>query len=359
MSLSNFAHRDPMASRSSRFQKDSPDPSTVFVQPALTTMSVGFMLKPETLIANRLCPSVPVTIQSSKYASFPRGYFFRDDMQKRADGAESAGGGFNVDWSNSYSADVYAFHTDLGPQARANAQQVDLDRAGTMYCTNKAMLKSESLFLGTFFKTGVWSTEIVGVNSGGGGLADTTLTWTDAAAKPIKQIKAAIRKQQTAASGYKPNKATFSPDLWDIFCEHPNVVSRINAGQTPGGPAEVTTQMAAGWLGLDEVLVAESVKTTSAENSSNTGVGDTFDFIAPSGQLMLTYTPKAPGIMEPSAFYFFDWVADGMVGQFGNAVSRWFIQERKALRYEIEMATDAKKISADCGTLMRNFNTAA
>jgi hypothetical protein len=353
--MTDFAHRDP-AARMGRFAKGSPDPGDVYVVPGLNTMSVAFMLQPGAMIANRLVPSVPVTIQSAKYASYPRGYFFRDEMGKRADGAESAGGGFAIDWSNAYNADVFAFHTDLGPQARANAQMVDLDRSGTMLCTNKALIKREVLALSSFFKTGVWTTQIQGKLSGGGGLADVDLTWTDAAAKPIKQIKAAIRKQQVAASGYKPNKATFSPDLWDIFTEHPNVINRVNAGQTPGAPAEVTTQMAAAWLGLKEVYVAESVKTTSAENTSTTGAGDAFNYIAPAGQLMLTYTPDAPGLLEPSAFYFFDWVADGLVGSFGNAVSRWYIQERKSMRYEIEMATDPHVVSADCGTLMFNFN---
>lgn len=353
--MTDFSHRDP-AARMMRFQKDSPDPSTVFVQPALNQMSVGFMLQDQTLVANRLIPSVPVTVQSAKYATYPRGFFFRDDMQLRADGAESAGGGFNVDWTKSYNADVWAFHTDLGPQARANGTMVDWDRSGTALCSNKALIRREVLALSKTMLTGVWTTEIVGLTSGGGGNANTTLTWTDANAKPIKQIKAAIRSQQTAASGYKPNKAVFSPDLWDLFCEHPNVISRVNAGQTPGGPAEITTQMAAGWLGLDAVYVAESVKTTSAQNTSNVGVGDTFGYVAPTGMLLLIYTPPAPGLLVPSAVYFFDWVADGLVGSFGNAVSKWFIQERKAMRYEIEMATDCKIVSPDCGTLMRAFN---
>jgi len=135
-------------------------------------------------------------------------------MQKRADGAESAGGGFNVDWSNGYNADVWAYHTDLGPQARANSTQVDLDRSATMLVSNKALLKREVLFLSTFFKTSVWTTQVVGATSGGGGVAGVNLTWKDDSAKPIKQIKAAVRSQQVAASGYKPNKATFSPDLW-------------------------------------------------------------------------------------------------------------------------------------------------
>ncbi len=353
-----FAHMDPAnpqryLANAHSFVKGSPDPSDVFIQPALTDISVAFMLKPGALVANQLCPSLPVKVQAAKYPVFPRGYFFRDEMQTRADGGESVGGGFSVDWSNGYNADVWAWHTDMGPQARANAIAVDLDRAATNICTQKALIRREALFLSKFFIPTPWTTQVVNATSG---VAGVNLTWKDSAALPIKQIRTMMRSMQTAASGYMPNKATFSPDAWDLFREHPNVLNRINAGQTPGGPADVTTQMAAGWLGLDQVLVAESVKTTSAENKSTVGAGDTFGYIANTGQVLLTYTPAAPSMMEPSAFYFFDWVADGLVGSFGNAISRWFIQERKALRYEIEMATDAKLISADCGAMMSAVN---
>lgn len=351
--MTDFSHRDP-ASRRDRFGKGSPDPSDVYVVPELNTMSVGFMLKPETLLANRLVPSCPVTTQSAKYATYPRGYFFRDEMKKRADGAESQGGGFAVNFDASYFAEVYAWHVDAGPQMRANAKSVDVDQTCVRLATNKALLRREKFFYETFFKTGVWTTQVAGLKSGSGGIAGTDMTWLDANALPIRQIKKAIRSAQQI-TGIKMNKATFSAGLWDTFCEHPNVLARINAGQTPNGPAEITTQMVAAWLGLKEVLVAEAIATTS-----NEGATDVLNFMDTSqDKLLLTYTPDAPQILEPSAFYFFDWVADGLVGQYGNAVSRWWIQERKSTRYEIEMATDAKVVSADCGILMYNMNTAA
>ena len=65
--------------------------------------------------------------------------------------------------------------------------------------------------------------------------------------------------------------------------------------------------------------------------------------------VLLTYTPDSPSVLTPSAFYFFDWIADGLVGKFGNAISSWYNQDRKSTRYEIEMATDPKLVSADCG----------
>jgi hypothetical protein len=346
--MTTFSHLDP-AARKARFGKGSPDQGAVYVVPELNAISVAYMLKPETLIANRLVPSVNVTQQSGKYAEYPRGYFFRDEMKKRADGAESAGSGFEVNFDASFFAEVYAYHVDAGPQMRANAKSIDVDRICTQLATNKALLKREKFFYDNFWNTGVWTTQVQGKTSGGGGTANVDLSWADASAKPIKQIKKAVRTAQEL-TGFKMNKATFSAESWDVFCEHPNVISRVQSGQTPGGPAEITQQMVAGWLGLKEVLVAESVIASNPPGHASANALSFMD--THEDALLLTYTPDSPSIMEPSAFYFFDWVADGLVGQFGNAVSKWWNQDRKSLRYEIEMATEAKKVAADCGIWM-------
>lgn len=346
--MTDFSHRDPSA-RAERFGKNAPDQGSVFVVPELTQISTAFMLQPESLVANRLIPSITVDQQEGKYAEYPRGYFFRDEMAPRSDGAESAGSGFEVSFSGSYKSDVYAYHVDAGPQMRANAKTVDIDQNCTMLATNKALIKREAFFFSNFFKTGVWTTQSQGLTSGGGGVAGTTLSWADANALPLMQIKRQIRAAQEL-TGFRMNKATFSGALWDVFSEHPNVVNRINGGQTPGGPAEVTKEMVARWLGLKEVLVAEAVVAANKEGGASANVLSFMD--TEEDAVLLTYTPETPTKLSPSAFYFFDWVADGLVGQFGNAVSRWWNQDRKSTRYEIEMATDAKVISADCGIWM-------
>lgn len=335
-----------------------PGQSDVYVVPALTQLSVAFMQNPASLIVNRVVPSVPVKQQSGKYLQYPRGYFFRDDMALRADGSESVGGGFAVDNTPTFFADVWAWHTDIGPQVRANALQVDVDTAATKLCSNKALIRREKLFYSNYFKTGVWNTQVAGLTTGGGGSnANNTLGWLDATALPIKHLKAQIKAMENL-TGYRPNKVIFSRDLWDIFCEHPNVISRIWNGQIPGAPAELSAAMVASWLFPDagiggppgDVLVARGVETTSKE-----GQADTLGFMAASGQVLLLYCAPEPTLLEPSALYAFDWVADGLVGAYGNAVSRWYNQDRKSTRYEIEMATDMHLISADLGVLMSNF----
>lgn len=320
-------------------------PGDTYVAPELTTISVGFMMDSmENSVSMQMAPSVRVDKQTGKYANFPRNYFLRDEMIKRPDGAESPIGTMAMGF-DSYAADVWSWKTLQGAQAAANMRPLDLDQVATMLCSNKAVLKREVLWHNAFFKTGKWTTDLQGATSPTG---TQFLTFNDATAKPIKILKDAIRNQAKLTGGlYRANRAVFSYDAWDAFCEHPNVISRVNAGQMPGAPAEITTQMVAAWLRLDKVIVTESVKTTSAE-----GATDSFGFIADQGQILLAYVNPAPALFKPSAMYSFDWVPDGVVGGFGNAVAKWWEQSRKATAYEIEMATDQHLVAADLGTML-------
>jgi hypothetical protein len=347
----NFGHRDPGA-RAQRFGKNAPDQGSVFVVPELNTISVGYMLAQDEFIADKLIPSVTVDVQEGKYAEYPRGYFFRDEMKPRADGAESAGSGFEINFNSSYKANVYAYHVDAGPQMRANAKSIDIDNTCTMLATRKAKIKREKFFYDNFFKTGVWATQVQGKTSGGGGVAGTDLSWADANAKPLSQMKKAIR-DALELTGFRVTKATFSGRAWDVFSEHRNVVNRINAGQTPGGPAEISTEQLARWLKLDAVYVSEALVAGNNEGSASE---DTLSFMdTAEDAVLLTFTPKTPSKLTPSAFYFFDWQADNLVSAYGTAVSRWWNQDRKSMRFEIEMATDPKKVAADCGIWMYDF----
>lgn len=329
------------------------NPGDVYISPALTDMSVGFMMDQNT-VSGRMCPSVKVAKQSGAYPNFPRSYWLRDEMAERTDGQPSPTGTMAITWPT-FSVPVYSWKIPLGAQARANASPLQLDKIATMIAANKATLKREILWFSKFFKTGVWTTQVQHKTSGGGGVAGVDLSFKDANALPVKQIKAALDTQSGLTGDlYRANRAVFSKDVWTAFTEHPNVLNRVNNGQTPGAPADVTTNMVAGWLGLKEVIVAGGVQTTSAEGVAEASA--TYARIATGGQLLLAYVPDAPDLITPSAMYSFDWVPeDSMVGGYGNAVASWWDQDRKAQMYEVEMATAPAVISADCGLLLYNL----
>src|SRR5690554_4523754 len=97
----------------------NPTPSDVHVNRPLTTMSLAFMQSADGFVADRVFPNIPVMKQSDTYFTYDRGYFNRVEMKKRAPSTESAGGGYAIG-TDSYNAQVYAFHKDIDDQLRAN-----------------------------------------------------------------------------------------------------------------------------------------------------------------------------------------------------------------------------------------------
>ncbi len=326
------------------------DPGDVYIAPEITDITVGWMMDQKT-VANQMTPSIQVAKQKGSYPVFSKSFFFRDEMEERGDAQPAAEGTMGLTFQN-YAAPVYAWRLPLGAQARANATPLELDTAGAELCGNKSLLKRELLWFNKYFKTGVWTTQLTLKNSGGGGTAGTDLSFADANALPIKQIKKQLDAQSALVGGlYRCNKAVWSRDVWTAFCEHPNVISRINAGQTPGGPAEATQAMVAAWLGLDQIIIADAIQTTSAKGVAEASA--TYARVATAGQILFAYVPPAPSKFRPSAMYSFDWVPPGsLVGGYGTAVASYYIQERKAQMYEVEMATDFEVVSADCGVLL-------
>lgn len=343
----------PLADDIRKAQGQPINPGDVYIAPLITDISVGFM-QAQTTVANVMCPSVPVAKQSGKYPVFSKSFQFRDEMEERGDAQTAAEGTMGLTF-NSYSVPVYAWRMPLGAQALANsAGQVELDTAAGELCAAKALLKREILWFKKFYTTGIWSTQLQLHKSAGGGVAGTNLSFADASALPIKQIKAQLDLQAALVGGmYRCNKAVWSRDVWTAFCEHPNVISRINAGQTPGGPAEATQQMVAAWLGLKEIVIADAIQTTSARGVAESSA--TYSRIAAGGQILFCYVPDAPSKLRPSAMYAFDWAPpDSYVGGMGTAIASYWLQERKAQMYEVEMATDMEIVSADCGVLLYN-----
>ena len=97
-----------------------PNINSVHVDAILTNISVAYLQKQDNFIADKVFPVVPVDKKSDKYFVYTKNDWFRDEAQRRADATESAGSGYNLT-TGTYSADVFAFHKDVGDQTVANA----------------------------------------------------------------------------------------------------------------------------------------------------------------------------------------------------------------------------------------------
>ena len=314
-----------------------PNINSTHVDAILTNISVAYLQNQDNFIADKVFPIVPVDKKSDKFFTYTKNDWFRDEAQRRADATESAGGGYNLG-TGSYSADVYAFHKDVGDQLLANADApLNPLREATEFVTRRMLLRKELQFVTDFFTTGVWADDVTGV--AGAPSSGETKQWSDyTSSDPIDDIEAA-KSEILANTGMEANTLVLGYEVFRQLKNHPDLVDRIKytSSQT------ITTDMLARMFDIDRVLVAKAVKATN-----NEGASEAYSFAYGKGAL-LAHVASAPGLLTPSAGYTFSWT--GVSGGIGSTigVSSFRMDSLRAERVEAEMAFDNKVIAADLG----------
>jgi hypothetical protein len=305
-----------------------PTQNQVHVDAILTNISVAYMQQQDNFIASKVFPVVPVSKQSDKFFTYTKNDWFRDEAQRRADATESAGGGYNLS-TDTYQADVYAFHKDIGDQTRANADApINVDREAAEFVTSRLMLKMETQFVSSFFGTGVWATDDTPSN-----------LWRDyTSSDPLNDVESG-KRAILATTGFAPNTLVLGYDVFKTLKNHPDLVDRIKytSAQT------LTEGLMGSLFDIDRVLVAKAVKATN-----NEGGTAAYDFTHGKNAL-LCYSAPSPGLLQPSAGYVMSWT--GVSGGLGATIgtSRLRLDAFKADRVESEVAFDMKVIGADLG----------
>jgi hypothetical protein len=314
-----------------------PNINSVHVDAILTNISVAYLQNQDNFIADKVFPVVPVDKKSDKYFTYTKNDWFRDEAQRRADGTESAGSGYNLS-TGTYSADVWAFHKDVGDQTVANADApLNPLREATEFVTRRLLLRKEIQFVSDFFTTGVWADDVTGV--AGSPSSGETKQWSDySSSDPINDIEAG-KSEILSSTGMEANTLVLGYEVFRQLKNHPDLVDRIKytSSQT------ITEDMLARMFDLDRVLVAKAVKATN-----NEGASDAYSF-AYGKSALLCHTASAPGLLTPSAGYTFSWT--GVSGGIGSTigVSSFRMESLKAERVEAEMAFENKVIGADLG----------
>ena len=305
-----------------------PTQNQVHVDAILTNISVAYMQQQDNFIASKVFPVVPVSKQSDKFFTYTKNDWFRDEAQRRADATESAGGGYNLG-TDTYQADVYAFHKDIGDQTRANADApINVDREAAEFVTSRLMLKMETQFVSSFFGTGVWATDSTPSN-----------LWSDyTSSDPLNDVETG-KRAILATTGFAPNTLVLGYDVFKTLKNHPDLVDRIKytSAQT------LTEGLMGSLFDIDRVLVAKAVKATN-----NEGATGAYDFTHGKNAL-LCYSAPSPGLLQPSAGYVMSWT--GVSGGLGATIgtSRLRLDAFRADRIEAETAFDMKVIGSDLG----------
>ena len=329
-----------------------PSRSDVHVNRPLTNISVAFMQSASAFIASRVFPNIPVTSQSDAYFAYDRGEFNRDAMEERAPATESAGGTYKIG-TDTYYAPVYAYHKDVPDQVRANQDSpINLDREATEFVTLKGMIKKEVTWVDAYLKSGVWSFEVDGAAARSTSLnpkgADNDLVhWDDPSSTPIEDVRL-LKRIVLEETGFMPNVLTLGRPVFDTLVDHPDIVGRLDRGQTTG-PAMANRDSLAALFEVGEILVMDAIQNTAME-----GADASHSFIGGKNAL-LSHRPATPGLMTPSAGYTFTW--NGYIGASdeGNRISRFRMDHLKSDRIENEIAYDQKLIAADLGAFFNGI----
>ena len=137
----------------------------VHVNRPLTNISVAYLQEAAGVefVADKAFPAVPVENKSDLYYTYARADFNRDEMQKRALSAESAGTGYNLNSTGTYNCDVWSLHKDVDDQIRSNSDSpLAPDRDATIFLTQKALIRRENQWVSKFFGTGIWTNQASG-----------------------------------------------------------------------------------------------------------------------------------------------------------------------------------------------------
>ena len=305
-----------------------PTSTAVHVDAILTNISTAYMQQAKNFIATRVFPIVPVSKQSDKFFTYTKNDWFRDEAQRRADATESAGGGYNLS-TDSYQADVYAFHKDIGDQTRANADApINVDREAVEFVTSRLLLKMETQFVANYFTTSVWGTDVTPTN-----------LWSNyATSDPISDIETG-KRAILSVTGYEPNTLVLGYDVFTSLKNHPDLVDRIKYTSSQ----IITEELLASLFDVPRVMVAKAVKATN-----NEGAAGAYAFTH-GKHALLTYSAPSAGLLQPSGGYIMSWT--GVSGGLGATVgtSRMRMEQYKADRVEAEIAFDMKVIGTDLG----------
>lgn len=328
----------------------SPSPGDVHVNRPLTNIAVAYMQSEDKFVADKVFPNIPVSKQSDAYFVYDKGAWNRDDMKDRAPATESAGSGYELG-QDTYYARVKALHKDVPDQLLDNVDSpLDLDSDATRFVTGKALINREVAFSTKFFKKGVWTFNVDGVASGAtaagsfdpeNGSANDVLKWSDAASTPIEDVRKGCTYVQER-TGFRPNKLLVQRRVYDALIDHPDIIARLDRGQTTG-PAQANRESLAALFEVDEVVVMEAVMNTAVQGNPANSV-----FIA-GKHALLVYSAPNPGLLVPSGGYTFSWTGRAGNSNMGIRIKRFRMEAIESTRVEIQQAYDQKLVGVDLG----------
>lgn len=310
---------------------------------ALGNISVAYMQGDDAFIADKVFPIIPVTKQSDVYYTYSKADMFRDEVQERGRGAESAGGNWNVEIADPYHCRKYAYHYDITQEERVNYDKpLDVDRDTTEWLAQKMLLKREMDFSKKFFNTGIWGKDIK---------ATAGKKFSDPTSDPVKMVNDEMLAM-AEASGKKPNFAVMSPDVFYALKNHDAIMDRIKYTQK----GIITLDLIASLFEVDKIYVPWGIVNAGPGTPGYDEESADMNFIY-KGKMLLGYRATRPSLKQATAGYIFSWTGLEGASSYGSRMVRIKMDQLGlgTERFEMEMAYDQKVICKDMGVFFTDL----
>lgn len=329
--------------------KSLPDVSQTYVNRPMTRYAFSFMQNDGAFFSDKVFPNLTVDDQTGIFWTIPKGTFTRDEMRMRADMARAR----EIDWSlgnDTYRVDPWALRLPIPDRLmRFNQLPFSVQQFATRMLMQQARMRRDRAFAAAFLTTGVWGRDIAG-NTSASVDGTSVRQWSDPASTPLQDIAALSTLFQLDTEGTRPNRLLLGRQVWDALKNHPQILDRLNRGQT-SGPAQITLADVAGLFELERIVIADTIV-----NTANEGQAVTDSFIV--GKIgLLYYATDTPQMMEPTAGLTLSWkgIGDGSANDFGVNIEQYRLPDIKATWFETNMGFGHKKVSAAHGTFLNTL----
>ena len=298
------------------------------------------MQSTDNFVAQKVFPPVPVSLASDVYPVWPRGNFYRDDVQVRPMGGRAPMQGVKPTWA-SYTIEEEALSAAIDDRETANqTSPINMARAKTRMLMAQHMIHADRKFAAAFLATSLWGTDVTGVASAPS--AAQTIFWNLATSDPVVEI----RKRKRAvlgATGIMPNVLVLGSDVELALLDNAAVIARISGGASKSDPALVEQATLEAAFGV-RIVTGRGIYNTAVEEGT-----ESMAFIVPAKSALLAYAAPNAGLEEPSAGYTFAW--NGLLGGQAAGVSVKTWREEGASSDFIQAATahTQKIVAADLG----------
>lgn len=267
-----------------------PDPtrSSIHVDGPLSDIAVAY--KNEEYIADQIFPVVNVPKQSDLYFIWTKGFWLRNQVERRAPGDTYPEGRLQVS-NTSYYCNMYHLGYPIADEDRDNQDAaIQLEQTGAEWLADQFLLNRELVIAADIFTISVWATDVVG----GTGFT----LWDDYDnSTPIADITTGKQTIQKS-TGKRPNTLLLGQEVFDILVEHPNLLDKYKHTQV-GILDEEEVRKA---LKVEKLVVGASVYESTLEGDTT----PTRSYIWGKNAL-LAYVPPAPGLRVAAAGYTFVW----------------------------------------------------